>query len=255
MPASGFEFADEPWHAAASAGAGEPDAPGTAALCSFHHFAVAAVLSGGAGIRATMPAFLLSLFHQMDAAAYPLSPEFAWLARPEVCMLLGLFMVVEILADQIPAVDHALHAILVPAHPVVGGALAVAPAFCGGTLVKVPMAAAGAALAGAVHVQKTVFRATLGSSSGGCLNPLVSNCESLVATVAVVMSILSPPIAGLVALVLVGLCVCAVFSIVRLCDWGGDGTKPGPGPPGQGYATADPEGGGPVRAGHHAACE
>lgn len=187
-----------------------------------------------------MPAFLLSLFHQIDAAAYPLSPEFAWLARPEVCVLMALFMVVEILADQIPAVDHALHAVLVPAHPVAGGALAVAPAFCGGALVKVPMAAAGAALAGGVHVQKTLFRATMGSSSGGCLNPVVSNCESLFATVAVVMSILSPQIAGLVALVMVGLCVCAVCGIVRLFDRGDD--QPKPGPPGQGYAAADPEG-------------
>lgn len=242
MPASGFEFADEPWQPAAPAGAGEPDAPGTAALCGFHHFAVAAVLSGGAGIRATMPAFLLGLFHQLDAAAYPLSPEFAWLARPEVCVLMGLFMVVEILADSIPAVDHALHAILVPAHPVAGGALALAPAFCGGALVKVPMAAAGAALAGGVHVQKAMFRATLSSSSGGCLNTCVSTCESVAATVAVVMSILNPTIAGLVTLVLVGTCVCAVCSVARLCGWGVDEQKPGPGPPGRGFAVADREG-------------
>merc|ERR1719210_769810 len=129
-----------------SASMGKPSAE----FCQFWHFSVAMALSGAAGIRATLPVFVLSLLYQVDPEEYPISDHMHWLRHGEVCALLGLLLLLEILADQIPALDHALHAILAPAHPLMGAAAAIAPDYCGGLLTRVPMAFIGGSFAGLV---------------------------------------------------------------------------------------------------------
>merc|ERR1719327_2366472 len=130
----------------------QPGATGD--VCRFWHIFLAASLAGGAGIRATAPLFLLSAFHLMNPEEYPLSHEAHWLGHQEVCIALGLLLALEVLADQVPAVDHALHAVLTPAHPITGALAACAPNYCGGLATRVPMAFIGASTALSVHASK-----------------------------------------------------------------------------------------------------
>mmetsp|Transcript_37879 Transcript_37879/g.102549 ORF Transcript_37879/g.102549 Transcript_37879/m.102549 type:complete len:339 (-) Transcript_37879:37-1053(-) len=167
-------------------------AVGEGPFCKWWHFSVAMALSGAAGIRATLPVFLLSLLHQIEPEDFPLSDQVHWLRRPEICMLLGVVLLVEVLADQIPAVDHALHAILLPVHPLMGAAAAIAPDYCGGIYTRVPMALVGGSLASMVHSGKALARAGSSGSSCGMLNPVMSHCENLSAVALVVLSIMSP---------------------------------------------------------------
>merc|ERR1719210_1061545 len=113
-------------------------------------------LSGAAGIRATLPVFIISVAYQLDPDGYPISDQMHWLKHGEICALLGLLLLVEILADQIPAVDHALHAILAPAHPLMGAAAAIAPNYCGGLYTRVPMAFIGGSLPDMVRSGKAI---------------------------------------------------------------------------------------------------
>jgi len=161
-------------------------------FCKWWHFSIAMALSGAAGIRATLPVFLLSFLHQLEPHRFPLADEVHWLRRQEICVLLGILLLVEVLADQIPAVDHALHAILAPAHPLMGAAAAVAPAYCGGMYTRVPMAFIGGSLAAMVHSGKAATRLGSSASSFGMLNPVMSHCENLSVVVLVVLSIVSP---------------------------------------------------------------
>eukprot|EP00746_Dinoflagellata_sp_MGD_P028509 gnl/MRDRNA2_/MRDRNA2_167384_c0_seq1.p1 gnl/MRDRNA2_/MRDRNA2_167384_c0~~gnl/MRDRNA2_/MRDRNA2_167384_c0_seq1.p1 ORF type:complete len:254 (+),score=42.02 gnl/MRDRNA2_/MRDRNA2_167384_c0_seq1:55-762(+) len=157
----------------------DQDAYADTGFCHFWNFALASALSGATGMRASLPLFLLSLCHKLHPHDYPLSHETQWLAKDEVVMLLGALFLVEVLADQIPAVDHALHAVLTPAHGGMGGVAAIAPAYCGGLATKVPMAIMGASMALTVHAGKSTLRAASSGASCGMCNPVISMCESI----------------------------------------------------------------------------
>lgn len=192
---------------------------GTLDFCHWWNFAVAACLAGGAGIRATLPAFLISVLHQLSPEDYPLSPQADWIGKPEICFLLGLLLLLEILADMIPAVDHAVHAILTPAHPAMGAFMAVTPDYCGGAITKVPMACAGAFMALGVHSGKAAVRAGSSATTGGMANPCVSVVESVVALFVMVSSVIHPYIA-LAAVALFG-CI-AIKGLQTVREFAGD---------------------------------
>eukprot|EP00408_Alexandrium_pacificum_P024227 CAMPEP_0171205214 /NCGR_PEP_ID=MMETSP0790-20130122/26435_1 /TAXON_ID=2925 /ORGANISM="Alexandrium catenella, Strain OF101" /LENGTH=273 /DNA_ID=CAMNT_0011670727 /DNA_START=61 /DNA_END=882 /DNA_ORIENTATION=- len=188
---------------------------GAGALWQFHAFALATVLSGSAGVRATLPLFLISLFHLISPESVPLSPETEWLGYWFICVSLLVLLVIEILADLIPAVDHALHTILTPIHPIAGAVAAAAPDYGGGYATHVPMAVVGAALALSAHGGKSVFRATATSTTGGALNPLASICGTVGTTIAILLSTFVAVLSIILAMVVVGLCIYSLRSLRR----------------------------------------
>lgn len=182
-----------------------PMPPSARDSCHIWDIFLATALAGGAGIRSVAPIFLLSFFHRMDPELYPLSHGTQWLGHHGVCMFLGLVLLIEVVADQVPAVDHALHAILTPAHPITGALAAVAPAYCGGFQIKIPMAFIGATTALSVHAGKSAVRHVSSHTTCGTLNPIISIVESVVSVVLMVLCFLIP-VASVVA---VGLFIAA----------------------------------------------
>src|SRR3984893_6661392 len=84
-------------------------------------FALAYALTTTAGLRG-----FLTLFAASVAAHYHWihpSGAFAWLASDTATVILGIFALVELIADKIPAVDHALHAVSFAARPLAGAIL------------------------------------------------------------------------------------------------------------------------------------
>jgi len=165
------------------------------ASCDWWQVSVAMALSGAAGIRATLPVFLVTLLHQFDPIKFPIWGQLPWLGQHEACVLFGVSLIVEILIDLIPALDHVGHALLLPAYPILGGLVNISFDYCGGLMTHVPLAVLGGFLAALVHSGKAIVRMGSTASSGGFLTPFVSNCETLCAIAVVYASIMSPTFA------------------------------------------------------------
>eukprot|EP00928_Gymnodinium_smaydae_P021419 TRINITY_DN18354_c0_g1_i1.p2 TRINITY_DN18354_c0_g1~~TRINITY_DN18354_c0_g1_i1.p2 ORF type:complete len:275 (-),score=52.50 TRINITY_DN18354_c0_g1_i1:98-877(-) len=181
------------------------------AIVQLHRFALATVLAGGAGIRATVPMVILSLAHLIDAKDVPLTEATRWLGHWYITLALSVLLVIEVLADMIPAVDHALHAVLVPLYPIVGAIVAAAPDYPGGVWTHVPMAVGGALLALASHVGKSATRAGSSAVSGGALNCVHSAVGTIVLLIVCLVALFAALVSICLALIVILGCVYSVI--------------------------------------------
>jgi len=77
-------------------------------------------LAASTGFNVTLPLLILSALSHFHVAGVTLRGDFAWLSSDTAIISLSVASVVEFLADKIPAVDHAVHAIRMVAGPVAG---------------------------------------------------------------------------------------------------------------------------------------
>lgn len=180
------------------------------ALWQLHSFALATVLAGGAGIRATVPLFLLSLVHLLFPESVPLSGESEWLGYWFICAGLGILLIVEVLADTIPAVDHALHTVLTPVYPVAGALAAASPDYGGGVASHLVMAVCGAGLALIFHGGKSASRVGTTAAAGGVLTPL----SSTAGTAGLISVVLAAMFLGVLCIIIALGVICLAVYIV-----------------------------------------
>lgn len=114
--------------------------------------------------------------------------------------LLAVLLVVEIVADKIPAVDTVNDGIQTFVRPAAGAIL-----FAGSANVITdvhPILALGAGLlvAGGVHATKTAARPVVTVTTAGVGNPIVSTLEDIVALVVSLLALVLPIIAALLLL-------------------------------------------------------
>ena len=159
-------------------------------------------LSGSAGLNAYIPLLLVAL-----AARFPMSDPLVKLQAPFDLLgswwaigLIAVLLVVEIVADKIPAVDTVNDTIQTFIRPAAGAIL-----FAGSANVITdvhPILALGSGLlvAGGVHATKTAARPVVTVTTGGIGNPIVSTLEDIVAFVVSLLAILLPIIAALLLL-------------------------------------------------------
>jgi hypothetical protein len=183
------------------------------AILQLHRVAFATVLAGGAGIRATVPLLIMSLAHLVDSGDVPLSDAMKWLGHWYICAGLAVLLVIEVFADMIPSVDHAIHACLTPIYPIVGAVVAAAPLYGGGAMTHIPMAAFGALLALVSHGGKSLIRTGTSSATCGSGNSLQSACGTLTLIAVCVIAIVVAYIALVLAVVVVAGCI---FAAVKL---------------------------------------
>jgi uncharacterized membrane protein len=139
-------------------------------------------LSACAGLRAFIAPLALSLFAMTGHIT--LSPQFSWLARWEVAAIFGLAVVIEIIADKYPGVDHALDAAALVIKPAMG-ALVASSVITGvdPLLALILGIILGGGTAGVVHVGRAKLRLLSTAFTGGLGNPLLSVAEDGVAIV------------------------------------------------------------------------
>lgn len=139
-------------------------------------------LSACAGLRAFIPPLALSLFAMTGHIT--LSPQFSWLARWEVAAIFGLAVVIELIADKYPGVDHALDSAALVIKPAVG-ALVASSVITGvdPLLALILGVILGGGTAGVVHVGRAKLRLLSTAFTGGLGNPLLSVAEDAVAIV------------------------------------------------------------------------
>jgi hypothetical protein len=163
-------------------------------------------LSASAGLNAYIPLLVVGVIaHYTDLIE--LAAPYDTLANPWILILLGILLIIEMLADKIPAVNHINDLIQTFVRPVAG-----AIAFAAGTNVikginPVVALACGLLVAGSVHLAKSAaVRPFVTATTAGVGNTPVSIAEDVTSTAVSVASVIMPVLivvlAGIVLVIL-----------------------------------------------------
>lgn len=182
---------------------------------AFSGLSAAFGLSGSAGLNAYIPLLLVAL-----AARFPTGDPLIKLQAPYDLMgswwvigLLVVLLVIEIVADKIPAVDTVNDGIQTFIRPAAGAILFAGSANVITEIHPVLALAAGLLVAGGVHATKTAARPVVTVSTAGVGNPIVSTLEDIVAFVVSLLAIILPIIAAIL------LAVFIIFVLVLVRRW------------------------------------
>lgn len=170
-------------------------------------------LSGSAGLNAYIPLLMVAL-----AARFPAGDPLVKLQAPYDLMgswwvigLLAVLLVIEIVADKIPAVDTVNDGIQTFVRPAAGAILFAGSANVITDIHPILALGAGLLVAGGVHATKTAARPVVTVSTAGVGNPVVSTAEDIVAFVVSLLAIVLPIIAAILMIIF----LIAVISMVR----------------------------------------
>lgn len=149
-------------------------------------------LSASAGLNAYIPLLLVGVIaHYTDWIN--LNPPYDLLANPWVLIILGILLIIEMLADKFPAVNHVNDAIQTVVRPAAGAIVFAASANVITNLNPVIAIVCGLLVAGGVHtVKAAAVRPAVTATTGGAGNVPVSIAEDIVATVVSFLSIVLP---------------------------------------------------------------
>ncbi len=175
-------------------------------------------LSASAGLNAYIPMLVVGLLARLTPVV-DLPSAWRWLENPWTLGTLAVLLVVEIVADKIPVVDHVNDVLQTVVRPTSGGLVVGATGWGGQALVSDPQSflreggwvpmAFGALLALAVHLGKAALRGLANAATGGVAAPVLSTAEDVTSAGLSLAALLAP------LLVLVLLAV-VVVTVVRL---------------------------------------
>lgn len=160
-------------------------------------------LSASAGLNAYIPLLIVGvLAHYTDLIK--LSSPWDALANPWILIMLGLLLIIEMLADKIPAVNHINDGIQTFIRPAAGAiAFAASTNVIQGINPLVAMAC-GLLVAGSIHLVKSAaVRPLVTVSTGGAGNVPVSIAEDATATVMSFLSVLVPVAIAVIVAILI----------------------------------------------------
>jgi hypothetical protein len=157
-------------------------------------------LSASAGLNAYIPLLTVGIMAHYFPATLKLSQPWDLIANPWILILLGVLVVVEMLADKIPAVNHVNDIIQTVIRPAAGAIAFAASAKVITDVHPVVALACGLLIAGGVHAVKAVaVRPMVTATTGGAGNVPVSIVEDIAATGVSILAIVLP-IAMVIAL-------------------------------------------------------
>jgi uncharacterized membrane protein len=172
-------------------------------------------LATAAGLNAYIPLLAVGLSARfLDWVQLP--PAWAWLSNEWVMLVIGILLVLEIVADKIPAVDSVNDIIQTVVRPTAGGILfgtgtasetvaVTDPAEFFTSNAWVPVAI-GVLLSLTVHVTKTMARPAANAMTAGLAAPVLSGVEDVVSVVLTFFAIVLPilVIVGIVGVIIGG---------------------------------------------------
>jgi uncharacterized membrane protein len=165
-------------------------------------------LAAPAGVNAYIPLLAVALAERFGWIT--LRSPFDQMGSWWFIVLVGVLLAVELVADKIPAVDHANDVVQTFVRPAAGGLLAVASSHQGGVQPWLFLIA-GVLVAGGVHAVKAAARPVVNVTTGGAGAPVVSTVEDVGAAGVSVLAILVPLLAFLLVVAAVALAVWAVW--------------------------------------------
>jgi uncharacterized membrane protein len=153
-------------------------------------------LSASAGLNAYIPLLLVGLLARYTDLINLNSP---WdtLASPWIILMLCLLVIIEMVADKIPAVNHVNDLIQTLIRPAAGAIAFAASANVVTDVNPVLALASGLLIAGSVHVAKAgAVRPMVTATTGGVGNVPVSIAEDIVSTILSILAIIVPLLVG-----------------------------------------------------------
>jgi uncharacterized membrane protein len=173
-------------------------------------------LAACCGLRAFLPLFVLGsatrlgLGEMLIGAPLPLNEAYTWLGSTPALVVFGAAVVVEVLADKVPAVDHLLDLVQTGVRPLAGAvALAASTDALDPLYASVLGLVLGGTVAGGVHVGKAKIRLLSTLGTGGIASPVLSFVEDALALVGSVLALLATVVA--VVLILAGIAATALL--------------------------------------------
>ncbi|MBN1440797.1 MAG: DUF4126 domain-containing protein [Anaerolineales bacterium] len=153
-------------------------------------------LSASAGLNAYIPLLIVGLLARYTDAI-KLNAPWDTLTDPWVLLVLAVLLLIEILADKIPAVNHINDGLQTIVRPIAGAIVFAASAHVISDIHPAIAMICGLFVAGAVHGAKALaIRPAVTATTGGTANPVVSTVEDVIATVLSIVAILVPVILG-----------------------------------------------------------
>jgi hypothetical protein len=149
-------------------------------------------LSASAGLNAYIPLLVVGVIaHYTNLIK--LTEPYDLLANPWILILVSVLLIIEMLADKIPAVNHINDIIQTIFRPAAGAIVFAASANAITGIHPVLALACGLLVSGGVHtVKAAAIRPAVTATTAGAGNVPVSIAEDVVATVVSILSILIP---------------------------------------------------------------
>ncbi len=150
-------------------------------------------LAAASGLRIFIPLLMAALAARFQLFGIELNESMAWMTSNTAIAALGLATVLEVVADKIPLLDNALHAVGIVARPI-AGAVAAGSVFAGldptaaavaGIIVGAPTALAFGAAQGGTRAAST-------ATTGGLANPFLSLMDDVLSVGTVLLAFLMP---------------------------------------------------------------
>ena len=167
-------------------------------------------LAAPAGVNAYIPLLAVALAERLGWLH--LYEPYDVLGSWWVIAIIAVLLIVEVVADKVPGVDHVNDVIQTVVRPAAGGLLAVS-ASGHGSVSPVVLLVAGILIAGSVHAVKATARPVVNVSTAGAGAPAVSTLEDIGAVIVTVLALLVPVIAAVVIITVV------VLAIVMIRRW------------------------------------
>ena len=163
--------------------------------------ALAVGLAACAGLRAWLPLLLGGGLARLGII--DIGPSFQFLASNRALVLFAVATVIEITADKIPAVDHALDALSTFLRPAAASVLAASifGVMSDPLTAWVVGIAVGAPTALVPHAAKSALRAASSTFTAGLANPVLSLLEDLLALALFLVTVVLPILAAIAVLV------------------------------------------------------
>ena len=159
-------------------------------------------LSASAGLNAYIPLLVIGVIAHYFPNTLNLNTPFDLIANPWILILLGILVIIEMVADKVPAVNHINDLIQTVVRPVAGAIAFAASANVVTDISPVLALACGLLVAGSVHtVKAAAVRPAVTATTGGAGNVPVSIAEDIFAFITSVLAIMIPIIMGTIVIV------------------------------------------------------
>jgi hypothetical protein len=163
-------------------------------------------LSASAGLNAYIPLLVVGVIAHYSNLIH-LNPPYDILANPWILMV-GILLIIEMLADKIPAVNHINDIIQTGVRPAAGAIIFAASAHVITDVHPVVAILCGLLVAGSIHVVKAAaVRPAVTATTGGAGNIPVSIAEDVIATVLSVLSVVIPTLVAVFLIILIALII------------------------------------------------
>jgi len=169
-------------------------------------------LSASAGLNAYIPLLVVGVIGHYFPDLMKLNQPWDTLANPWIVLLLCVLVIIEMLADKVPAVNHINDLIQTFIRPAAGAIVFAASANVVSNIHPVLALAAGLLISGTVHLTKSgVVRPVVTATTGGTGNVPVSIAEDVTSTVLSIVAVVIPILIGTLLVVIASFIVWRIW--------------------------------------------